>query len=152
MTSQTIKTKEPNEVKALRVYLESQTADREPLADRIQEAQDLIDRGDYLVLTDEEADEKAKEYILDSVWAFNYSFLCAHSGAIAEIPEKEYIEMAGKLCESFNKAVLAMIPDKEHFIKDAIMADGRGHFLSPYDGNENEIKVGKEYYFIYRQN
>jgi hypothetical protein len=152
MTANTIKTTESNEVKALRMYFESQTADREPLADRIQEAQDLIDNGDYMVLTDEEADEKAKDYILESVWAFNYDFLCAHSEAIAEIPKKEYEQMAGKLCESFNKAVLAMIPDKEHFVKDAILADGRGHFLSPYDGQENEIKVGKEYYFIYRQN
>ena len=28
----------------------------------------------YMVLTDEEADEKVKEYIRDSVWAFNSSF------------------------------------------------------------------------------
>lgn len=70
----------------------------------------------------------------------------------AEIPEKEYTEMAGKLCESFNKAVLAMIPDKNHFVKDAILADGRGHFLSQYDGQENEIKVNGVWYFIYRCN
>lgn len=105
-------------------------------------------REEYLVLTDEEADERAKEYILDSVWAFNYSFLCAHSGAIAEIPEKEYTEMAGKLCESFNKAALAMIDDKDHFVSDAIACDGRGHFLSQYDGEENQ----EGEYFIYRTN
>ena len=28
----------------------------------------------YMILTDEEADEKVKEYIKDSVWAFNCSF------------------------------------------------------------------------------
>ena len=35
----------------------------------------------YMVLTDEEADEKVKEYIKDSVWAFNSSFLSSHSKA-----------------------------------------------------------------------
>jgi hypothetical protein len=109
-------------------------------------------REEYLVLTDDEADEMAKEYILDSVWAFNYSFLCSHSEAIAAIPQKDYEAMAGKLCESFNKAALAMIDDKDHFVDDAIKADGRGHFLSGYDGEENEVKLNGVYYFIYRTN
>ena len=108
----------------------------------------LMRDGDYLILTDKEADEKAKEYILDSVWAFNYNFLCAHSEAIAEIPEKDFTAMQGKLCESFNKAVLAMIPDKEHFVEDAIASDGRGHFLSQYDGEENE----QDGFYLYRVN
>lgn len=104
--------------------------------------------GSYLVLTDSEADEKAKEYILDSLWAFNYNFLTGHSKAIRAIPQKDYEAMAGKLCESFNEAVKAMIDDLDHFIYDAISADGRGHFLSGYDGNENE----EGEYFIYRTN
>ncbi len=120
--------------------------------DKIDTCQKYFDDGDYMVLTDDEADEKAKEYILDSAWAFNYSFLCSHSEAIAEIPEKEFKEMQGKLCESFNKAVLAMIPDKDHFVKDAIACDGRGHFMSSYDGEENEVKIDGEWYFIYRLN
>lgn len=137
-----------NEVKALREYLKGTGNDYEPLED----VKAMIDRGDYTVLTDEDADERAKEYILDSVWAFNYNFLCSHSEAIAEIPKKDYEAMAGKLCESFNKAVLAMIPDKEHFVKDAILSDGRGHFLSSYDSEENEVKINGTYYFIYRNN
>ena len=118
----------------------------------IGEAQKLINEGNYLVLDDNEATEKAKEYILDSLWAFNYNFLCGHSKAINEIPKKEYEEMAGKLCESFNKAVHAMIDDIDYFIEDAIRADGRGHFLSGYDGEENEILVSKKAYYIYRIN
>lgn len=110
------------------------------------------DGGEYLVLTDQEADDKAKEQILDSLWAFNHSFLCSHSEAINEIPEKDFQAMQGKLCESFNKAILAMIDDKEHFIKDAILSDGRGHFLSQYDGEENEVKIGNEYFYIYQTN
>lgn len=105
-------------------------------------------REEYLVLTDEESDEKAKEYILDSVWAFNHSFLQSHSEAISEIPEEDFQAMQGKLCEGFNKAVLAMIDDVDYFVEDAIKADGRGHFLSQYDGEENQ--AGE--FFIYRTN
>lgn len=114
---------------------------------------DLTDkeREDYLVLTDEEADERAKEYILGSVWAFNKSFLDCHSEAIAEIDDKAFSKLQ-EGCESINKAILAMIDDKEHFVEDAILSDGRGHFLSSYDGEENEVKIDGVYYYIYRIN
>ena len=39
-------------------------------------------------------------------------------------------------------------PSMDEFIEDAISSDGRGHFLSPYDGEENE----EGDYFIYRIN
>lgn len=105
---------------------------------------------EYSVYTDEEADAAAREYILDSAWAFRYNFLCAHSEAISAIPQKDYEAMAAKLCEDFNKAVLAMIDDKDHFVKDAILSDGRGHFLSGYDGEELELDGGK--FYAYRTN
>jgi hypothetical protein len=104
--------------------------------------------GEYSVMTDAEADAAAREYILDSAWAFNHSFLCAHSKAIDAIPEKAYTEIAGKLCEGFNPAVLAMIDDKDHFVNEAIKADGRGHFLSQYDSEESE----EGDFYIYRTN
>lgn len=105
-------------------------------------------REEYLVLTDDEADQRARDQILDSVWAFNHSFLCSHSEAINEIPEEDFQAMQGKLCEGFNKAVLAMIDDVDHFVNDAILSDGRGHFMSSYDGEENESGE----FFIYRTN
>lgn len=110
-----------------------------------------IGNQEYLVLTDEEADEKAKEYILDSVWAFNKSFLDGHSDAISEIDEKSYAKLQ-EGCESINKAVLAMIDDKDHLVEDAIACDGRGHFLSTYDGEENEESINGVMFFIYRVN
>jgi hypothetical protein len=116
------------------------------------EAEQLIEDGDYLVLTDEEADQAAKENIEESLWAFNKSFLNAHSEAISEIPEKDFVAMQGKLCESFNKAVKAMIDDFEHFVEDAISCDGRGHFMNTYDDEENEEKINETYYYIYRIN
>lgn len=106
---------------------------------------------EYIVLTDDEANQMASDYIKDSVWAFNKSFLDCHSEAISAMDEETY-KVIQERCESSNKAVWAMIDDKDHFIDDAIASDGRGHFLSSYDGNEHEIAYKGTYYFIYRTN
>ena len=95
----------------------------------------------YMILTDEEADEKVKEYIKDSVWAFNSSFLASHSKA-----DEKVFQILAEQCESSNEAVLSLIDDFDHFVEDAIMSDGRGHFLNFYDGAEEEYSN----YFIYR--
>ena len=42
--------------------------------------------------------------------------------------------------------------DEDSFIEDAISTDGRGHTLSSYDGNEDEIVFNDEWYYIYRTN
>lgn len=104
-------------------------------------------KGEYLILTDREANEKAKEYILDTAWAFNKSFLNSYSEAISEMDEKTY-RIIQEGCESSNKAILAMINNEDYFVEDAIASDGRGHFLSSYDGEENE----QGEYFVYRIN
>jgi hypothetical protein len=111
------------------------------------EAEHLIDREDYLVLTDEEADEKAKENIKQSAWAFNASFLADFT----DLPEEVFTAMQDK-CESSNDTVLKLIERSEggfdRFVEEAIDADGRGHFMNSYDGKEAE--EGK--FFIYRMN
>ena len=56
--------------------------------------------------------------------------------------------MQSSLCESANDIVAAMVDDVEEFCNDAIIADGRGHFISWYDGEEIET----ENFFIYRIN
>lgn len=100
---------------------------------------------EYLVLTDKEADEYAKEAILDTVWAFQPSFLEAHS----DFDESDFrtIQDNGR-CEDNNKLILKLINDVDHFVDDAARCDGRGHFLSTYDGEENECGE----YYIYRTN
>lgn len=118
-----------------------------------------FDNDDYYVLTDEEADEKTKEYIEESVWAFTPSFLASET----KVPQEmfEALQANGK-CESNNDAILNCIEDIDEFTKAAISADGRGHFLSSYDGCENEETV-KGYineetgddsttFYIYRMN
>lgn len=103
---------------------------------------------DYEVYTDEEATEAAKRYILDSLWAFRASFILSHSKIAMDAKYLEKIQ--GDLCEGANDLVKSMIDDIDYFVEDAINCDGRGHFISTYDGEENEIKVDGEYYYIYR--
>ena len=55
-------------------------------------------------------------------------------------------------CEDCNDDILSLIEDIDAFIEDAVSSDGRGMFLSPYDSNEQEVKIGDEYYYAYRQN
>ena len=38
------------------------------------------------------------------------------------------------------------------FIEEAVSADGYGHFLSRYDGEENEEEINGITYYIYRNN
>jgi len=102
---------------------------------------------EYMILTDDEADEKVAEYIKETVWAFNPSFLSCHSGI-----DEDVFKLLQEKCESSNEAILKLIKDFDHFVEDAVSSDGRGHFLSSYDGEENEQEHNNETYYIYRTN
>ena len=103
---------------------------------------------EYAVGDDEQAGEALYEYIEQSVWAFNASFIASE----CNLPESEgMIEAAQEKCESANDGILAMIKGTcglKSFVDSAELADGRGHFLSPYDGEESEV----DGFFIYRLN
>jgi hypothetical protein len=63
--------------------------------------------------------------------------------------------MQEKMSPSANEAIIAMIKDFDHFVEDAVRCDGRGHFLAPYDFEENYASFSNEEgknvtYFIYR--
>lgn len=108
-----------------------------------------VEGREYLVLIEEEADERAKEEILNSIWAFNASFIEDYTDGIdAEtikiIQEAKY--------EDANEPIKRMIKDLDSFVEDAISADGRGHFLSGYDGEENEQNINHQWVYIYRTN
>jgi hypothetical protein len=105
--------------------------------------------GEYLVLTDCEADELAAERIIESLWAFNAEFISSHTKhGFDDVQLSAIKEMQGRLCESANSIVEALIVDLDQFILDAISCDGRGHFISSYDGDENESGE----FYIYRTN
>lgn len=102
---------------------------------------------EYRVLTDDEATEATKDDIRESLFAFNYNFLCGHSEPIACMGEEAFKSIQAQ-CEDANLAIKAMIDDWEDFVSDATSTDGRGHFLSFYDGEEHE----QGEWFIYRTN
>ncbi len=111
--------------------------------------------GDYIVLTDSEADEKAEEYIEDTLWAFNAGFLSEVTGFDVSIFEA--VQSNGK-CEDNNGAILQLVGDNIGLlVQDAISSDGRGHFLNTYDGEETEFNCkdytgNNECLFVYRIN
>jgi len=118
----------------------------------VEEYDDDNYNNDYLVLTDDEADEKAADYIKDSLWAFNASFIAGETGLDTEVIQA--IQDNGKY-ESNNDVIYNLIQkcgDIDSFIESAISADGRGHFMSSYDGCENEETINGTTYYIYRQN
>jgi len=104
-------------------------------------------RQEYAIGTDSEADAAVAENIKDSIWAFNASFLASFTG----LPEEMFSGMQDK-CEGANDAFLTCVERAEGgldaFISEAVSADGRGHFLSGYDGEENE----EGEFYIYRTN
>ena len=107
------------------------------------------DGGVFLVLTDEEADAKAYEEIEESLWAFKAEFIidmCGFSGG-----EKSLTAMQRESCEDCNEFIKAMVEGTcglDKFVNASIECDGRGHFISMYDGEETE----QDEYFIYRVN
>lgn len=119
------------------------------------------DNDNYLVLTDEEADEKAAEYIKNSLWAFNPSFLASMTDLDEEVFQA--ISDNGK-CESNNDVIYNTIHKTcgiKEFVSASISSDGRGHFMSSYDGHENEETVNElneetgnneTTFYIYRTN
>lgn len=112
---------------------------------------------EYLVLTEEEADARAKETIANELWAFNADFLLRHNKNCDEMNNWEWdaaietIRKAqGKLADSLNGLARCLISDLDEFVEDAICEDGRGRFLAIYDGYENEEVVEGVTYYIYR--
>lgn len=90
----------------------------------VNDIPDYEEHGDYLVATDEEADDLWEQDLN------NYIDDCI-------LPE---------LSKHYQKYF-----DRDAFISDA-KCDGRGYSLGKYDGNENEEIVNGTTYYIYRQN
>lgn len=81
---------------ALKNYLiESGEATAEDLTEGIEavyndgwETFEIIGQ-EYKVLTDEEADKAAADYIKDSLWAFNADFILQHTAVFEETTDRE---------------------------------------------------------------
>jgi hypothetical protein len=104
--------------------------------------EDQLDRGEWLVMTDELANSAARTAILDCLWAFSASFLSDVTG----LDEKCFAPIQGILCEDANPAFEAMIKGTcglDYLVEAAINADGRGHFLAGYDDDEVKFETAK---------
>lgn len=149
-TTENINTTTEARITALAAHMGYDAADFTPVS--YTENAFSIGREEYLVLTDEEADEAVSDRIKDDVWAFNASFILSECELPSELEEAISAFQADK-CEGANDALLALVEKcceggMEAFAESAVSADGRGHFLSSYDGNE--IEAGA--FFIYRTN
>ena len=105
--------------------------------------------GEYMVLTEEEADNESYNNIVESLWAFNSEFIIEMCGFTSGVESLR--TMQRNSCEDCNEFIKAMIDGTcgmNNFVESTIESDGRGNFLSQYDGEENEFGG----YFIYRIN
>lgn len=133
-------------IKALAKHLGVEGKDANIVDDR--ESLFMFGREEYLVLTDAEARERVDAAIADSLWAFRPEFLAAHSDVDAEV----FAIIAKSKYEDASPVFRKLIQHWDRFVADAIKADGRGHFLSQYDGVENFVRVGSRTFYIYRLN
>lgn len=97
---------------------------------------------EFLVCSDKGRDQEARNYIRESLWAFNADFIAAHArGDLGHNAEEALKAAQEKLCEGANELVFSMIRSFRKLADDAIRADGHAHFLNTYDGNEDEIEI-----------
>src|SRR5277367_6558951 len=116
------------------------------------------DGRDYLVCTEEEASAKCEEYIQENLWAFNLSFLCSYMDCVKNLEGKPFadfkiafMEIQSKMSEDCNPIFSILVGENfDRLVENAIGLDGRGHFLSPYDGREHEIEHEGQTFYIYR--
>lgn len=110
----------------------------------MNEAYEALDNGDYLVLTDEEANELAKERIEQSLGLFNAHWLVDY----ISMPYEAIKRLSESMYEDAGPIFLKCCDDFDGLVEDAIAEDGRGHFISSYDSEEHE----EGEFFIYRLN
>ena len=110
-----------------------------------QEANDLLTANCYRVLTDEEANKVASEYIKQTLFCYRPEFLAGYTGIDACVFQILCMQL-----EEGNEAIRKLIDFTEGidgFIDHAIESDGRGAFINHWDFSEEE----EDGYFIYRQ-
>lgn len=106
--------------------------------------------GNYLILDDDEANAACQDHIEQVFWAFHPSFL----SSATNVDESVFKSLVG-MEEDANGGVRAIIVDScgiYRFVESAILAKGRGSFLSGFDGREHEVSAGSEIYYLYQQN
>ena len=112
------------------------------------------DDREYLVCTDDQATAEAAADVAESLWACRSEFLRNYVQALRDDRARAaFDKMREVLCEDANELVRALVGDQlDELVRDAIDADGRGHFLAIYDGNEREAIHDGQTFYAYRRN
>lgn len=104
----------------------------------------IIDGHEYAWGSARQCEAAAVLYCRDSLWAFSAQFI-GDFLALSESQIKAIGKMQGELCEDAGEIVKLLIGKRiREFVKEAIAADGRGHYLSQWDGRE--IMLNAEWY------
>lgn len=110
-----------------------------------------IEGYEYLILDEDEVDEALIENISETLWAFSSDFLSSITRLDVSIFEA--IQSNGR-CESNNEVIEALLKgtnvSMQNLVDEATMWDGRGHFLSSYDGEELEVSTDEGLLLLYR--
>lgn len=110
--------------------------------------------GEYAVaLSDEDANNAAKEYIENSLWAFNSDTLEELTG----IPHEMFSAVQEARCESSNDAIRVCVDATcgiESFVDNVLESDDRGCYLSIYNSKEIEhsFENDTDIFYLYRIN
>lgn len=103
-----------------------------------------IEWTNYLVCTDDEADEEVKKYIEQNCCYFNASFLAEQT----DLPKEVFEWLIDK-----DQAVWRLIEKTcwtDEFVETAISADWRWHFINSYDWYEYTQDVWDETFYLYK--
>lgn len=110
---------------------------------------------DYVCGNEDEVIDLIYEYMSDSLWCFNPSFLEDY-GALDKMGWTDVTSILTALqeqCEGANDAIKALVDwDKTGgtMATDVFNADGIGNILNGWDGNDYEITVSNTTYYICR--
>lgn len=105
-------------------------------------------RAEFAVATNDEANRASENYIRDSIWAFNATFILSCCGLPLAL-RKAIESYQREECENANEPLLELVEKTcgiKKFAEKAIQSDGRGQFIARYDGKERE----RNGLFIYR--
>lgn len=123
-------------IAALAIHLDVDPAAIEEIQHRDNTFEVESEPGEYLVLTESEreqaADDMLESHIDDCI--IDQAKTEAHGNCGLE-------SLVDTLAQYFDRAA---------WKRDALISDGYGHTLSPYDGEEHEEKIDGAWYFIYR--
>ena len=105
--------------------------------------------GIYVVETYEVSYEKAKQNIMEHLWAFKPSFLRRHIRYHINLTD-ESIDKLCRIMQSEANQIFQEILHINLLVSNAIEEDGLGHFLNSYDGSSHEFSKFDNNYVIYR--